>query len=118
MISLDDIASLLSSISPEEMEKIKSIASSLMPPQSQSDDFSAQMPDKLSDNAPGAQLPKNVAAILQSFNFSDDKTQLIRSLKPFLSPERQQRADEAMRLLKLMKILPLIGQLNINDLPV
>ena len=114
MINLDDIASLLSSISPEEMEKIKGIASSLMPPQSQSDDFSAQLPD----NALGAQLPKNVAAILQSFNSSDDKTQLIRSLKPFLSPERQQRADEAMRLLKLMKILPLIGQLNINDLPV
>ena len=104
-MGLDDIASLLASVSPEQMEKIKGIASSLMPPQTDNENANTQ-------------LPSNVTAILQSFNSSDDKTQLIRSLKPFLSPERQQRADEAMRLLKLMKILPLIGQLNINDLPV
>ena len=103
---MDDISSLLSSISPEEMEQLKGIASSIAP--------SLNLP---SDTG-GAQLPAGLLSIVQNINSKDDKTELIRALKPFLSEEKQQRADEAMRLLKLMRILPLIGKLNINDLPV
>ncbi|MBO4338872.1 MAG: hypothetical protein K5755_06055 [Clostridiales bacterium] len=99
---MDDISSLLSSISPEEMEQIKDVASSLMP----------------SQGAPAAQLPSGFTRIMQNINSRDEKTELIKALKPFLSAEKQQRADEAVRLLKLMKILPLLKELNINDLPV
>ena len=103
---MDDIASLLSSITPEEMERLKGIASSIAP---------SIMPE-----TPGsdAQLPTDLMSIMQNLNSTDDKTELIRALKPFLSEEKQKRADEAMRLLKVMRILPLIGKLNINDLPV
>lgn len=105
---MDDISSLLSSISPEEMERLKGIASSIAP---------SVMPpaEPASTNT---QLPSGLLSIMQNINSTDDKTELIRALKPFLSEEKQQRADEAMRLLKLMRILPLIGKLNINDLPV
>lgn len=103
---MDDISQLLSSITPEEMERLKGIASSIAP---------SLMPQS---EAAGAQLPEGLISIMQNINSTDDKTELIRSLKPFLSEEKQKRADEAMRLLKLMRILPLIGKLNINDLPV
>lgn len=103
---MDDISSILSSISPEEMERLKGIASSIAP---------QILPQGETDNP---QLPSGLLSIMQNINSTDDKTELIRALKPFLSEEKQQRADEAMRLLKLMRILPLIGKLNINDLPV
>ena len=104
---MDDIASVLNSISPEEMERLKGIASSLAP---------SLMPAQ--DSAETPQIPSGLLSIMQGINSKDDKTDLIKALKPFLSVEKQQRADEAMRLLKLMRILPLLRELNINDLPV
>lgn len=104
---MDDIASLLNSISPEEMERLKGIASSLAP---------SLMPPQETAELP--QIPSGLLSIMQGINSKDDKTDLIKALKPFLSAEKQQRADEAMRLLKLMRILPLLRELNINDLPV
>lgn len=103
---LDDIASILNSISPEEMERLKGVASSIAP---------SLMPQ---ENALPPQIPSGLVSIMQGINSKDDKTELIKALKPFLSAEKQQRADEAMRLLKLMRILPLLRELNINDLPV
>ena len=36
---------------------------------------------------------------------------LIEALKPNLSKERQKKADEAMQILKILEILPLISEL-------
>ena len=38
----------------------------------------------------------------------DYRTRLINDLKPMLSDERQKKADEAMKFLQLMEILPLL----------
>ena len=107
MTELNDISSILNSISPEEMERLKGVASSLMQSPAPSQE-SIQMP----------QIPSGLLSIMQGINSTDDRTELIKALKPFLSAEKQQRADEAMRLLKLLKVLPLLRELNINDLPV
>ena len=40
----------------------------------------------------------------------DDRTRLLLSLKPHLSQERQQRVDQAVKLLKLITLLPLIRE--------
>lgn len=46
----------------------------------------------------------------------DDKnTQLIRAIKPHLRPERQQKADEALRMMQLLDLLPLLKELNLFD---
>ena len=51
----------------------------------------------------------SIASLMGKFNQNDDKRcQLITALKPVLSPERQQRADEALRIIKLIDLLPLI----------
>ena len=38
----------------------------------------------------------------------DDSTRLLRAVKPFLKEERARRVDGAIRLLSIMKILPLL----------
>lgn len=51
----------------------------------------------------------SIANLMGKFNRNDDKRcQLITALKPLLSPERQQRADEALKIIKLIDILPLL----------
>ena len=43
----------------------------------------------------------------------DNETRLIKALKPYLSKQRSESADKAIKLLKLSKMAPLLGDLNI-----
>ena len=46
--------------------------------------------------------------LLSSMGRDDDRTHLIKALRPHLSPERRSRADEALRILQLTSLLPLL----------
>lgn len=50
--------------------------------------------------------------VLSNIKQDDDTTRLLHALRPFLSEERQQKLDEATKMLQLVKILPVIKQLN------
>lgn len=43
---------------------------------------------------------------------SGKRCRLIEALKPNLSYEKQKKADEAMQLLKLLELMPLISELG------
>ena len=45
---------------------------------------------------------------MQSMKTDDDTTRLLNSLRPFLGADKQHRLDQAERMLKLLKILPLL----------
>lgn len=45
----------------------------------------------------------------------DKNTRLIMALKPHLQPERQKKADEALRMLQLMELIPLVKDLGLFD---
>ena len=47
---------------------------------------------------------------LSAYNQDDKNTVLLKSLKPHLRPERQGRVDEALKLMKLVSLLPLFVQ--------
>ncbi len=49
-----------------------------------------------------------LAPLFQSVGTEDDSTRLLRAVKPFLKEERARRVDGAIRLLSIMKILPLL----------
>ena len=48
-----------------------------------------------------------------AFSKEDENTQLLRALKPHFSPERAKRVDDAIRILQLIKLLPLIKEMGI-----
>lgn len=58
----------------------------------------------------------NMMSMMGMFNQmnsgQDDKAQLLLALKPFLSPERIQKVDQALQFMQLFKILPMFGQMN------
>ena len=49
-----------------------------------------------------------IAPLLQSVNREDDSTRLLRALQPFLHQERSRRVDSAIRLLGIIKLLPVL----------
>lgn len=46
--------------------------------------------------------------LLSSLNTEDDTTRLLEALRPFLGSAKQKKLDEAKKMLRLLKILPLI----------
>ena len=49
-----------------------------------------------------------LAPVMGSFSEDDDVSRLLGALRPFLSEEKQQKLDRAQRLMKLVRIIPLI----------
>ena len=53
--------------------------------------------------------------IMSQMNRSDKNTQLLLALKPHLRPENQQKADNAIKLIKIMNVLPLLKDSGVLD---
>ncbi|MGI5896209.1 MAG: hypothetical protein ACOX6U_04555 [Oscillospiraceae bacterium] len=51
--------------------------------------------------------------VMQSMKKDDKNTALVRAIKPHLKPERQHRADEALRLMQLVSMLPALKESGI-----
>lgn len=105
---MTDIESLLSSISPEEMERLKSIASSIISDSSQNKGGESEKSNVSSGAPSGISMDafKPIMSVIGKMNDNDDRINLITHLKPLLSDERQRRADEAVKFLHIMQILP------------
>ena len=109
---MDDLNAKLSEIlnNPESLEQLKSMAENI---------FSG---DNSETKQSESELPpiENIGAILSIIsklqgNEENDRTRLINSLKPYLSDTRRQKADNAIKLLKIIELWPLIkesGMLN------
>lgn len=53
-----------------------------------------------------------LAPLLGRINQEDDSTRLLRALRPLLSGPRQQKIDEAVKILQLMRLLPLLRDMG------
>ncbi len=98
-----DIENLLSSISDEDMAKIKDLAKNLSgseekkPTETEKNNFPVDL-----------NTMNKIMSVMGQMGKEDYRTRLINDLKPMLSDERQKKADEAMKFLQLMEILPLL----------
>lgn len=109
---MDSISELLSSVSPEELERLKGVAQSLIAQNGTEQEKQEAPPKKAQESGVGslfgADTAKMLATVAGQLNREDDRTKFISALKPLLSEERRKRADEAMRFLRLMDTLPLL----------
>ena len=106
---MDNINDLLNSISPQDMEKLKSVASSLMSNKSSQhqEPSAAQSTDGMSTLF-GSDTANMLMKVATQMNRENDKTAFIKALQPLLSEERRVKADEAMKFMRLMDTLPLL----------
>ena len=121
----EKIARLLSS--PEGMAKIRSAmaafgggdvplppspaaaaAESTAPAAEPSRPASPQPEPSAAGGLPDAAALTRLLPLLGSLNKDDDDTRLLQALRPYLHGEREQRLDEAVKLLRLSHLLPLL----------
>lgn len=110
---MDDLSEKLAGIlnDPDSLEQVKKMAENL---------FSGENNETANDSK---DLPpiENIAAIMSvisKLNGSQDneRTRLLNALKPYLSEKRQAKADNAIKLLKIIELWPLIKESGMFNL--
>lgn len=119
-----DISSILSSLSSEDINNLKNMANSILgsekkeepernEPQKNPDNVNFKMPDLSSLGLPDMSQFSNLLPLLSQLNSHDEREDFICALKPLLSDERRRKADEAMKFIKLLSIIPLLKEKGI-----
>ena len=54
-----------------------------------------------------------IAPLLNTLNQEDDSTRLLNALKPLLKNERRQKIDEAIKIMRMLKFLPILKEQGI-----
>ena len=106
-MNFDDIGSILSSLSDDDLNNLSDMAQQFMGGEEKQE----SEPDPF-----GGIDPQMIAKLMQLMPLlqnkgDDERTRLIAALKPLLSPHRRKRADEAIQLMRLMDMLPMIEKL-------
>ena len=115
---MDNINDIISSLSDDDIEMLKGVASSILGDGNANEQKSAES-DKKSVLSNGLDLSQSdlnmmlkAKTIIDKMNNTSSKdADLILALKPHLSEESRAKADKAIRILKLFDILPYIKEL-------
>lgn len=97
---MDDLSEKLSAIlkDPESMGRVKQMAENLMGGSKKEE---SPLPD-------GIDIGKIMSVVGKFKQTGGEKEKLLLALRPHLRPERQQRLDTAVRILKLLELAPLL----------
>ena len=98
-----DIGEILSSLSDEDMEKIRSAANAIMGENTMQSNGKSDL-----SSVADTELLSGISRISNAFSQDDERTALVKALKPMLSEQKQQKADEVIKILRLISIVPLL----------
>ena len=109
---MDDIASKITEMlqNPDSVEQIKAMADSLFNKGAEESPPKAEMPSGFGDIDVGSMM--KVASILKN-SACDNRSNLLLALKPHLSDERKTRVDKAIKILKLVSLIPVFREQGI-----
>lgn len=112
-----DISDLLSSLNENDIDQLKKTAASLLGGIGGGDGPTKEAEHHKPDSTPefDAGLIKTLTSVSSMMNKDDVRSDFLMALKPLLSEEHRERADQAAKMLRLMNILPILkenGALN------
>ena len=115
---MDNINDIISSLSESDIEMLKGVASSVLGESNaqkhsgNSETVGSALPNGLNLSQNDLNMMLKAKSIIDKMNNSSSKdAELILALKPHLSDEAREKADKAIRILKLFDILPYIKEL-------
>lgn len=124
---MDSINDIISSLSGDDIEMLKGVASSILSGNQPSDQAPTEKPPtenpqpQQQNNSHLSNLGLSISdfdMILKAKNIfekmnstSSKNADLIVALKPHLSPDSQNKADQAIKMLQLFEILPYLKEL-------
>ncbi len=111
---MDDLSEKLAELlnDPESMNKVLQMAENLLGGNNESAPQNSG-----SDDSGGDEL-KAIMSIMSMLKSSvnDSRTQLLTALKPHLSEPKREKVDTAIKILKILEMLPLIKETGLLNL--
>lgn len=108
-MDFSNINDILSSFSQEDIDSLKSVAEGFFggEEEEKGTKSSSFFPEGID-----LEMIGKITRILGVLNSTsqDPRCDLIRALKPLLSPDKRKRADEALKIMKLLDVLPMIQE--------
>lgn len=110
---LGALEGILSSLSEQDVENLTQMASGIMGKKSEEEKNDKKQNGNDFFSSLDFETIGKIMSLMEKMNHSSHSREcdLISALKPMLSEKRQKKADEAMSILRLMQILPLIETL-------
>ena len=107
---MDDLNSKLTEIlnDPESMNRVRQMAESILSDNNKKDEADEQ---SIFGNLDGAEL-SNIMSVVSKLNQKNDdpRTNLLIALKPHLSEHKREKVDTAIKILRLLELLPLLKE--------
>ena len=110
---MDDLSEKLAGLlnDPESMENMKRMAESLLGGDNNS---KSNNEGSVFEDVKTAQTVMNLLSRLKNSD-NDSRTQLLYALKPLLSEPKREKVDTAIKILKLIEMLPLLKGTGLLD---
>ena len=108
-LNLDNLNDIMASLSDEDIARLSSLADELSG--SGQKESSAQNSANNFFSGINPDMMAKIMSIIGKLNSApkDPRCDLINSLKPLLSKDKQQKADEAIKMLQLLSVIPMLG---------
>ena len=129
---MEDISAMINQFlsNPQAMEQIRGVAQSLgmgdmqAPPQQAAQGNQPAMPSfgQHASATEQAEPMLDLGSIMMlqkamaMFKDEDDNTRLLRALRPHFSEERGKKVDDAIRILQLIRLLPLVKEMGLGSI--
>ena len=98
-----DISEILSSLSDDDIKQLQNTASAIFGSQEKSDTAKNNNAVLLSD----------IGKLGAALSGNDERTAFVEAMKPLLSEDRQQKADEVIKILRLIRLIPVLRESGI-----
>ena len=104
-----DMGSMLQSVlsDPEQMAKIAELAQGLMGSQEKGDEAPAASPPAGGTQS-GDRLMSLLTKAMSDGAGKSRSTELLRAMRPYMKPEKQEKLDRAMRIAKMARVAGLV----------
>jgi len=115
--TMDGLGDILGKLTDADMAALQEAAQAMFGGQQNA----AEMPG--AQNAPASPfagispaLLARVSSLMGAMNQKDSRSDLILAMKPHLSPGRRKRADDAVQMMRMFELLPMLQKtMNEND---
>lgn len=88
----------------EENNILETITSLLASSESSEEENVVEKQEENTDSPIDIGMVLKLGSMFSEFNSDDERARLLRDLKPFLSPDKKEKIDSAIKILKLLKI--------------
>ena len=107
-LNLENIENIINSMSQKDIEDLTAMASQFL---GNTDNKAKQ---EVKNNGIDFETITKIASVLGKLSSQpkDPGCELLSALKPMLSPERRHKADEAIKLMQIISLLPLLKDLQ------